>query len=157
MGKPTKTSFKPTHGMTRIGGWRGPIDPTYLSWQRMKSRCLNPNAPDFAHYGGRGIAICGRWRNSFENFLADMGQRTREQQIDRIDNSGNYEPGNCRWVSKKENARNRRSTVAVTVDGVTHSAAEWNEIMGLSRDAVSSRLKRGWSPERAVKTPMLQQ
>lgn len=154
MGKRTQTSFKPTHGKTRVGGWRGPIDPTYLTWQRMKSRCLNPNAPDFSHYGGRGITVCDRWKNSFGNFLSDMGPRTRDQQIDRIDNNGNYELGNCRWVSKKVNASNRRTSLSVTVNGVTHSGTEWDEIMGLPANTVSARMKRGWSADKAVNTPL---
>jgi|SRR5579859_7285317 len=143
-----------THGMTRIAGRNSPIDPTYLSWQRMKSRCLNPKAPDYAHYGGRGIKICERWLK-FENFLADMGRRERNQQIDRFpDNDGHYEPNNCRWATKKQNARNRRRSVVVIVDGISRSAAEWDEVMGLPRDTVSSRLLRGWDTIKAVKTPI---
>ena len=137
------------HGMTRINGQ---ITPTYLSWQRMKSRCSNPNAVDFARYGGRGIQVCDRW-HSFENFLADMGERPEGLQLDRINNDGNYEPRNCRWVSKKENARNRSSNIQLTVNCETHTAIEWSEKTGISAAIILGRISRGWDHEKAVSTP----
>lgn len=143
-----------THGMTRVDGYLSRISPTYLSWQRMKSRCLNPNAVDFTRYGGRGIRVCERWKQSFESFLADIGERPDGMQIDQIDNNGHYEPSNCRWVTKKQNARNRSSNVLLTVDGVTRTATEWGEETGLGSAAVIRRAKAGWSPEKAVKTPL---
>ena len=89
-----------THGMTDT--------PTFRIWGGMISRCHNKKAANYRNYGARGIKVCDRWRYSFENFLNDMGERPPNLQIDRINNDGNYEPGNCRWVTNKINCANRR-------------------------------------------------
>lgn len=81
--------------------------PTYNTWASMKQRCLNPNSPKYRLYGGRGITICDRWLK-FENFLADMGERPPGLTLDRIDNDGDYEPGNCRWATSTQQIANRR-------------------------------------------------
>jgi hypothetical protein len=94
--------------------------PEYGSWLAMKGRCLNPNATGYAQYGGRGITICEAWRHSFEVFLAQMGPRPDGTSLDRIDPDGNYDPGNCRWATAKQQANNRRCSSEVKtcmVDG----------------------------------------
>jgi hypothetical protein len=92
-----------THGHASNG-----CSPTYHSWTAMKKRCRDPNNKDWKIYGGRGISYCERWER-FDNFLADMGERPEGTSLDRFpDKNGNYEPGNCRWATDLEQARNRR-------------------------------------------------
>ena len=81
---------------------------TYSSWANILQRCTNQNSQAYERYGGRGITVCDRWRNSFENFYADMGERPEGTSIDRINNDSNYEPGNCRWATSTEQNNNRR-------------------------------------------------
>ena len=85
--------------------------PTYVCWSNMLARCTNPNRPDFRNYGARGIAVCERWFQ-FSNFLADMGEKPEGLAIDRINNDGNYEPGNCRWATPSQQRRNQRVRAA---------------------------------------------
>jgi hypothetical protein len=95
---------------------RGRISSEYLVWCHIHTRCNNPKNKDWANYGGRGITVCERW-DDFENFLADMGLKpSPKHQIDRIDNDGNYEPSNCRWATKVQQANNTRRNRSLTID-----------------------------------------
>lgn len=134
-----------THGMSESS--------TFVSWMSMLNRCYNEKTPNYANYGARGIAVCQRWRESFENFLADMGERPEGKTLDRYpDKNGNYEPENCRWATYQEQNRNRRSNSLLTYNGVTKCIAEWAAEFNVNADAISWRLKRGWSAHEALTT-----
>lgn len=137
-----------THGCTV----NGEIEPIYNVWSTMKARCLNPNVDNYQNYGGRGIRVCERWL-SFENFLADMGRPPGPgYSLDRIDNGGNYEPDNCKWSTAEEQARNKRSNIIVEWQGQRMTLAEAARQVGANRSTVWRRVRRGWSPERALTT-----
>jgi hypothetical protein len=96
------------HGNARVGK----LSTTYRVWAGAKARCFIPTGKSFKNYGGRGITMCEEWRNSFDAFLRDMGERPKGLSLDRINNDGNYEPGNCRWATRYEQTHNRRPQVA---------------------------------------------
>lgn len=127
---------------------------TYARWKSMTQRCCNPNATNFKDYGAVGVTVCERWRD-FDAFRADMGEcPSRSMTLDRMKNERGYEPGNCRWATKAEQNRNRSSCVELTHAGVTRNVAEWAEAIGMSANALSMRLRLGWSVERAITTPL---
>lgn len=138
-----RSGSRPKHGMSGTAEYR--------AWSCMKSRCYNPNLNRYSIYGGRGINVCDRWLNSFDNFLADVGHRpSKDYSLDRIDVNGNYEPSNVRWADRKTQARNKRSNRVVDIAGERMSLAEACERAGVNYKKVQDRLKDGWSIERAL-------
>jgi hypothetical protein len=118
--------------------------PEYMAWRSCRERCNNPNIPGYRNYGGRGITICDRWLNSFENFYADMGPRpSPKHSLDRIDNDGNYEPGNCRWATTKQQSRNRRNNIIVTYDGDDMCLRDFANLVGKNPNLLTKRVKKG--------------
>ena len=126
----------------------------YRAWATMKGRCYRVKNASYLSYGGRGIKVCERWRDSFANFLDDMGEPLKGQRLDRINNDGDYEPSNCMWVSPKENSRNTRSNVCLTFKGKTQCLAAWAEEYGINYSTFFSRLSSGWSLEKILTTPV---
>lgn len=125
------------------------------SWESMKRRCNRPQAGNYYLYGGRGIRVCDRWMESFESFLADMGERPEGMTLDRYPNTdGNYEPGNVRWATPTKQQRNRRFNVTLTFEEVTRTLAEWSELGGISVALLRNRMAKGWSPERCLTQPV---
>ena len=121
----------------------------YHSWCSINGRCANLMDKAYPQYGGRGITVCERWRK-FEAFYADMGPRPVGTSIDRINNDGPYSPENCRWASRTQQARNTRRNINVTLDGKIVCLKEASQILGLPYGTVSARVRRGWTPERAL-------
>lgn len=123
----------------------------FAVWAAMIQRCENPNRPDYERYGGRGVQVCPQWRESFERFYLDMGEpESAGLTIDRIDNDGDYEPGNCRWATRKQQARNNSRNRFITYQSQTACIQEWSEITGLKAKTLAWRLRMGWSVERAL-------
>lgn len=129
---------------------RGRVSREHKIWSHMKDRCHNANAKDYRHYGGRGIKVCERWLESFENFLADMGVCPPKHQLERINNNGNYEPGNCRWATRTEQMRNTRKNVMLTFQGKTMPISQWAEQLKAQPQTLYSRAKAGWGVERIL-------
>jgi hypothetical protein len=123
------------------------MSPEYRAWVHIHSRCTDSNASDYPRYGGRGIMVCERW-DSFENFLADMGPRpSAKHSIDRINNDGNYEPGNCQWATTIEQANNKRSNRRVTIGGQNKTVAEHARDAGIHYGVLWEHIEKGWPPE----------
>lgn len=136
-----------THGLSRT--------LEYRIWRGMITRCTNPNRESWKKYGGRGISVCARWRSSFESFLADMGPRpSPRHSIEREDNDGNYEPGNCRWATATEQGRNTRRTKLWEHDGRRLTVMGWSEVTGMSERALWGRIQLGWPIERVLTEPI---
>lgn len=125
----------------------------YRAWTHLKDRCYNKNDKRYSRYGGRGIEVCDKWRNSFMAFYKDMGSKpTEKHQIDRIDNNGNYEPANCKWATPVEQANNRRSNNRFTYKGQTLTIKQWAEYSGIDYDKLRQRLMRyDWPIDKALK------
>ena len=126
----------------------------YRAWKHLKARCYNEKVKEFHNYGGRGIKVCDRWLESFENFIADMGHPQPHESIDRINNDGDYCPENCRWTDSKTQSRNTRRNRFITLNGESKTIAEWSEITGIEESAITKRLKLGWSDHDALTKPV---
>lgn len=129
------------HGHTKAAG----RTPEYSAWMSMKSRCYEPSQSNFKFYGGRGITVCERWRESFESFLADMGPRPEGQWLDRIDSNGHYEPSNCRWATAQDQQLNKRSNRRVVVAGEEMTVIEAVRRFGVPRHKFYRYLDYGMS------------
>ena len=141
----TAKRLKRTHGRCR--------DHAYSCWYGMLRRCTATTDPNYPHYGGRGISVCERWK-SIEAFLEDMGPRpSLKHSIERIDNDGNYEPGNCRWASRSEQHRNTRHNRRISHAGKTLCVTDWAELTGLTTSQIRFRLDSGWPVDLALTLP----
>lgn len=139
-----KTARK-THGMRKTS--------LYNIWNGIKIRCTNKNSAAYKDYGGRGITVCDRWLNSFENFFADMGDRPSAQHsIDRINNDLGYSPDNCRWATKGEQSRNTRKNIFLEHDGLLLCVSDWSSMYGICDDTIIHRIRNGWSASGAITT-----
>lgn len=128
--------FNITHAMSHSS--------TYISWQSMKNRCCNINDQCYENYGRRGISVCDRWKDSFENFYKDMGDRPKGMTIDRINNDGNYEHGNCKWATQREQGNNRRTNVFLTYNNLKLTVAQWARKLDMPHTTILRRIKHGW-------------
>ena len=143
-----KTPYNATHKMSK--------ENLYHIWETMRLRCASPKNSKYYAYGKRGIKVCDEWFNDFLSFKewSLKNGYAPNLSIDRIDNNGNYEPTNCRWVSRKTQQRNRRNCVYITYDGKTQCLIEWCEQLNLSYKTINNRISNGWDPIKAITTPI---
>ena len=130
---------------------------TYNTWIHLKHRCFNSNDKQFCDYGGRGISVCDEWRNDFKTFYDwSMSHGYNDTlTIDRIDVNGNYEPSNCRWVTMKEQCRNKRNNRLLTFNGKTQCIVDWSNDLQIDRRTITKRIDvLGWTVEKALSTPV---
>ena len=129
--------------------------PEYRIWTDIKTRCYNKNHSSYSNYGGRGIKMCDRWLESFDNFFEDMGKRpSKKYTLDRINNDGNYEKYNCRWATQSQQCRNQRRNHLITHNNKTQTLIDWVEELNLDYNLLERRLNHNkWSFEKAISTP----
>lgn len=145
-----------THGHTSKLRSKTGSTPEYEAWKQMIGRCYGTYTASYKTHGARGIRVCDDWRHSFGAFLIYMGLKpSPELTLERINNNGNYEPGNVKWATKKEQARNRRTNRLITVNGVTKCLQEWSEDSGVSHTLILYRLRAGWGEEELLTAPDL--
>jgi hypothetical protein len=136
---------------TTYGSVRNPV---WRAYHNMLTRCYNANADCFPSYGGRGIAVCNKWKESVDAFIQDIGPRpSPKHTLDRIDNDGHYDPDNCRWALPKVQVYNRRTTVRISHLGDLLTIPEWAERTGIDQQTIRHRRQRGWPPERIFSGP----
>lgn len=137
------------HHLTRTPEWN--------TWVGIRNRCSNRKEPAYKYYGARGISVCDRWQESFTNFLADMGPKPGPKfSIDRVDNDGNYEPGNCRWATQLEQVNNTRHNTHLTFQSRTQNISQWAKELGFPSDnVIVGRIgKLKWTIKKALTTPL---
>lgn len=127
----------------------------YRIWRHMRDRCEKPNTQRYERYGGRGISVCDEWSEykPFAKWARENGY-TKGLSIDRINNDDGYYPGNCRWATFKEQNNNRSGCRYITLDGETHTIAEWSDITGMRHSTITQRLNQGWSDEDVLTRPL---
>lgn len=129
--------------------------PEYSLWLNMKQRCSNPKFPKYENWGGRGITVCERWIDSFENFYNDMGEKPSHcRGLDRIDNNKGYSMENCRWATSKEQNNNKRNNHFVEYNGRRNTLSQWATELGFREGILLHRLTNKWSVEKAFETPI---
>lgn len=125
----------------------------YRKYWSMIDRCCHPTSKAWKRYGGRGITVCDRWKESFDAFVSDMGVPEPKMTLERIDNNKGYSPENCRWATMQEQQRNRRDTVRITFNGKTKCIAEWAKELNVTPQAISYRIKAGYLPKEIIEKP----
>ncbi len=143
--KETLSRISLTHGKSK--------SKIYLVWHAMHNRCYLKNHLHYHNYGNRGIKVHERW-HIFENFYTDMGDCPQGLTLERIDNNGPYSKDNCRWATRKDQARNKRNNRLLLFKDTTRTLAEWSELSGVEYNCLTKRLNLGWSNEKALTTPM---